>query len=66
MFPLSSTSVLTTFRAIIDDREILTKVVDQVVAEEKYEDAMARGSAAVMATRKTKKDESLTVRLGNI
>ena len=66
IFPLSSTSVLATFKATIDDREILTKVVDRMVAKEKYEDAMAQGSAAVMATRKTNKDESLTVRLGNI
>ena len=34
-------------------------------AEERYEDAMASGHAAVMAQRQ-KTDESLTIKLGNL
>ena len=33
---------------------------------EEYQDAMARGRAAVMATRSKKNEEVLTLQLGNI
>ena len=64
-FPLEKTSVLAKFQAVIDDKVIVTKVQDKESAKEKYEDAVAGGKAAVLAERK-KKDETLTVKLGNL
>ena len=64
-FPLEKTSVLSEFTATFDDKVIKTKVKDKEQAQEIYDDAMAGGHGAVIAERK-KKDEVLTVKLGNL
>lgn len=64
-FPLEKTSVLAKFEAVIDDKVVVTKVTEKESAKEKYDDAIAGGNAAVLAERK-KKDETLTVKLGNL
>ena len=66
VFPLEKTTLLSKFEAIIDDKVVETKVVEKEKAKEKYEDAIASGNAAVMAERSKKKEETLTVKLGNL
>ena len=58
--------MLCKFEASINDKIIVTKVTSKEAAKEKYEDAMASGKAAILAERSTKKDEILTVKLGNL
>ena len=65
-FPLDKTSVLADFDAKIDDRVIQTKVKDKEEAKEDYEDAVAGGNAAVIAERSKKKEEVMTIKLGNL
>ena len=64
-FPLDKTSVLAKFEASIDNRIIVTKIKDKESAKEQYDDAVASGNTAVIAERK-KKDEVMTVKLGNL
>ena len=66
VFPLEKTTLLSKFEAIIDDKVVETKVVEKEKAKEKYEDAIASGNAAVMAERSKQKEETLTVKLGNL
>ena len=49
VLPLEKTTLLAKFEAAIDDRSFLTKVMKKDKAEEKYDDAVADGKAAVMA-----------------
>jgi len=65
-FPLDKTTVLAKFEAVIDERVVHTKVVEKEAANEQYEDAVAAGNSAVLAERSTKKDETMTVKLGNL
>ena len=65
-FPLEKTNVLTDFEANIDDRVIKTKVKDKEDAEAQYDDAVAKGNAAVLAKRSNKQDEVINVSLGNL
>ena len=58
--------MLCKFEASINDKIIVTKVTSKEAAKEKYEDAMASGKAAILAERSYKKDEILTVKLGNL
>ena len=64
-FPLEKTSVLAKFEVSIENRIIETKIQVKQLAQERYDDAIASGKAAVLATQK-KKDEMMTVRLGNL
>ena len=57
--------MLAKFEAVIDDRVIETKVMKKEKAQERYEDAIASGNAAVLAER-TKKQETMTIKLGNL
>lgn len=66
VLPLDKKSVLSSFTASIDDREIVTQVVEKDRATRTYEDAIAGGKAAVMATRSKKNEEVLTIAIGNI
>ena len=66
VFPLEKTTLLAKFEAIIDDKIVETKVIEKEKAKERYEDAIASGNAAVMAERSKKKDETMTVKLGNL
>ena len=50
---------------IIDDKVVETKVMKQEKAQERYDDAVASGNAAVLAERK-KKDDTMTIKLGNL
>lgn len=65
VLPLEKTTLLAKFEAIINDRVIETKVMKKEKAQEKYEDAIAAGNAAVLAERKNDK-EVMTVKLGNL
>ena len=65
VFPLEKTTLLAKFEAIIDDKVVETKVMKKEKAQEKYEDAIAGGHAAVLAERK-KKDDTMTIKLGNL
>ena len=65
-FPLDKNTVLAKFDAIIDDRVVYTKVTEKEKAKEQYDDAVAGGKAAVLAERSSKKEETLTVKLGNL
>ena len=66
VFPLEKTTLLAKFEAVIDDKVIETKIMEKEKAKEKYGDAIASGNAAVMAERTKKKDETMTIRLGNL
>ena len=63
--PLADTKLLIQLEAVLDDRVIQTKVMEKEKAQEKFEDSVASGKAAVMAERK-KKDELMIVKLGNL
>ena len=65
VFPMEKTTLLAKFEAIIDDKTVETKVMRKEKAQERYEDAIAGGNAAVIAERK-KKDETMTIKLGNL
>ena len=65
IMPIEKTSVLAKFEASIDERKIVTKVVQTARAKERYDDAIAGGKAAIIAERKAK-DEVLLIKLGNL
>jgi Ca-activated chloride channel family protein len=66
-FPFEKDVVLTSLRAKIGDREIETVVEGKEKAQEKYDDSVAKGNAAVLANRKQAADqEYLTVKIGNL
>ena len=44
---------------------IVTKIVEKEKAQEKYEDAVASGNAAIMAERMSK-EKTLVIKLGNL
>ena len=54
VFPLEASTLLAKFKAKIGDKEVNTKIVDQQKAEERFEDALAAGQMAIMATRKSR------------
>mmetsp|Transcript_24425 Transcript_24425/g.28740 ORF Transcript_24425/g.28740 Transcript_24425/m.28740 type:complete len:145 (+) Transcript_24425:60-494(+) len=64
-FPIEPNTVLAKLEATINDCVIETKITSKESAAAKYEDAIAGGNAAIHAERK-KKDEVLTVKLGNL
>ena len=64
-FPLEKTTILSKFEAEIGGRVVKTKITEKEKAQEMFEDAVAGGHAAVHAER-SKKDEVLTVKLGNL
>lgn len=66
VFPLEKTTLLSKFEAVIDDRVIETRVLEKEKAQEKYEDAVASGNAAVLAERSKKKEQTMTIKLGNL
>jgi Ca-activated chloride channel homolog len=49
-FPLSDSAVVTKLEATIGDRLIETKIKSKEKAQEQYQDAIASGKSAVMAT----------------
>ena len=66
VFPLEKTTILSKFEAVIGGKTVHTKVTEKEAAKEAYDDAMAGGKAAVMAERSSKKEETMTVKLGNL
>ena len=52
--------------ATIDGRTVETKIKQKEEAKEIYDDAVASGNTAVMAARDEKKEESMTIALGNL
>ena len=65
MFPLEKSTILSKFEARIGDKVVHTKVTDKEKAKEVYDDAIAGGHAAVHAERE-KKEETMTIKLGNL
>lgn len=66
VFPLEKSTILSKFEAVIDGKTVYTKVTNKETAREAYDDAIAGGKAAVMAERSNKKEETMTVKLGNL
>ncbi len=64
-FPIDAQSVMCDFEAIIGDRKMVTRIEEKNKAEEKYEDAMASGNAAILATRSSQRAETV-IKLGNL
>ena len=64
-FPVDEYSVLCDFEAIIGDRTMVTKIEEKEKDLEKYDDAMASGKVAVLATRSELKNETV-IKLGNL
>ena len=64
-FPIDKNTVIAKFEAVIDDRVVQTKVMEKETAQERFDDAVASGNTSVLAERK-KKDEVMTVKLGNL
>jgi Ca-activated chloride channel homolog len=59
--------VVSKLNATIDDKVIEAKIKEKEEAKQQYNDAMASGNTAVFAERdSTKKDESITLLLGNL
>ena len=52
--------------ALIDGKEIVTKVKGKEQAQENYEDAIASGNTAVYAEQKTENQEIIRIKLGNL
>ena len=65
-FPLEKTTVLAKLIATLDGRTIEAKVKEVEEAKERYDDAIAAGNAAVLAQRESLKQESMTIKLGNL
>lgn len=66
-FPLEKTTVVSQLIAQIDDKVIEAKIKGKEEAKQEYDDAMASGNTAVYAERdKKKKEESITLLLGNL
>ena len=67
IFPLDKGTLLSKFEASIDGREIETQIMEKEKADVVYDDAIAGGNAAVLAKRSAKKkEETLTLKLGNL
>ena len=64
-FPVDPYSVMCDFEATIGDRKMVTKIQEKAAALEKYDDAIASGNAAVLATRSSLDKETL-IKLGNL
>ncbi len=65
-FPLKSSTIVRKLIAQIDDRVIEAKIKEKEEAKDIYNDAIASGNAAVYAERDTKKEESISLMLGNL
>ena len=65
IFPIDEQTILAEFEASIDGRTIRTNVKEKEQAEEIYDDAVAGGNTAVIAKRR-KKEETLSLKLGNL
>ena len=63
--PIEKNTLLAKFEAVINDRVVETKVMRKERAQERYDDAVAGGNAAVFA-KKSKKDDTMTIKLGNL
>ena len=64
---MDGATLLSKFEAEIDGKRIQTQIKEKNRAREEYEDAVAGGNTAVMAERsKKKKEETLTLKLGNL
>ena len=66
VFPLEKNTVLANFEAIIDQTVVATKIFEKEKVKEKYDDAITSGNAAVLAERSDKKEETMTIKLGNL
>ena len=62
---MDKNTVLAKFEAIIDDREVQTKIEEKERAYERYSDAVAGGNTAVL-TERQKKEDVLAIKLGNL
>ena len=65
-FPLDKLVVVSKLMATIDGKTIEAKVKEKEEAKERYDDAIAAGNAAVLAERQSDKNESMTIKLGNL
>ena len=65
IFPIDKSTILAKFEASIDGKTIMTNVKEKEQAKEIYDDAVAGGNVAVIAKRK-KKEETLSLKLGNL
>ena len=65
-FPLDKSALVSKLIATIDGKTIEAKVKEKEEAKERYDDAIAAGNAAVLAERQTDKNESMTIKLGNL
>ena len=66
-FPMDKETIFSSLVAKIDDREVVATVKDKSKAKEKYDDAVAKGDAAVYAERKTEaQNETVKIKLGNL
>lgn len=63
VFPVEKSTILAKFEAMIDNRVVVTKIMEKEKAQEKFDDAVACGHAAVMAM---KDDTTMSVSLGNL
>ena len=58
--------ILSKFEASIDGNIIETQIMEKEQAYVVYEDAVAGGNVAILAERSKKKEETLTLKLGNL
>lgn len=65
-FPLTEKSAVTRLSAIIGDKLVEANIRHKEEAKEKYDDAIASGNTAFMAEKSEKKQNSMTLRLGNL
>ena len=63
--PMDKGSTLVSFEATLDDKVIKTQIKEKESAKEQYDDAIAGGRAAVLA-QKSQKDQTISVKLGNL
>ena len=65
-FPLDKDTIFAKLVCQIGDRQVEAEVKPKEVARKEYDQALARGEAAVLAERDTEKNESMTIKLGNL
>jgi len=66
MLPVDPDMVVNNLTIKIGDKEIEAKVMEKEKAQEKYDDAVSSGKAAVMAQYSKKADDIMQLNIGNV
>ena len=65
-FPLDKDTIFAKLVCKIENRQVEAEVKSKKKARQEYENALSKGKTAVLAERDTKKNETMTIKLGNL